>query len=234
MNWLGIDVETTGLDFEKDRIIELAAVLWDCERRTPLQIVSEFVVVADRPGISEEITKLTGITEYDVTSKGIFFKDVWTKVQNLLVDQADFIVAHNAPFDSGMIHAQLKRYDMPKPNRPWIDTMTDVPFPSGVTTRALPYLAAEHGFINPFPHRALFDVLTMLKVMSFYNANEITTLAKSPNVTVQAVVSFDEREKAKARNYRWNPEKKVWTKTMKDFQVPQEIAEAGFRCVIRE
>ena len=87
--------------------------------------------------------------------------------------------------------------------RPWIDTCTDVPYPPSVGSRTLRYLAADHLFINPFPHRAIFDVMTMLTVLSHYNVEEIAVLAKSPVIHVQAKVGYDEREKAKARGYMW-------------------------------
>ena len=49
-----------------------------------------------------------------------------------------------------------------------------------IKTRSLPYLAADHGFLNPFPHRALFDVMTMIQIAGMYDINEILKYADSP------------------------------------------------------
>jgi DNA polymerase-3 subunit epsilon len=231
MKLLGIDFETTGLSFDKDRITEIGAVLWCTEARAPMQIFNVLVHHEDGPGITEEITRLTGITQEMLDRYGVAPERAFARLVQLMLE-ADALVAHNGNgFDKPMWEAQMKRMKLPVPpdwSPLWIDTCMDVPYPEAITTRKLVHLAAEHGFLNPFAHRACFDVLTMLKVLERYPIEEVMESARQPMVTLQAMVSFDEREKAKARGYRWKAETKQWLRHLKAHHVEKEIAECGF------
>lgn len=154
--------------------------------------------------------------------------------------RAAAVVAHNGSgFDRPMFDAQLARMLEAEALRsqiaalPWIDTCLDVPFPEAITTRKLVHLAAEHGFLNPFAHRAVFDVLTMLRVMAAYPIEPILESAKQPLVTCIAQVSYDDREKAKARGYRWRGQSKLWVKHLKAHRLEEEKAQAGFPIEVR-
>src|SRR5208282_4762391 len=76
----------------------------------------------------------------------------------------------------------------------------DLEVPERNSTR-LTYMAADHAFLNPFPHRAMFDVMTMLKILDNYDIGKVMELAKSPTVTVKAIVSFDQKDLARNRGY---------------------------------
>ncbi len=190
---LGVDFETTGLDAAEDRITEVGAVLFDWETQTPLVVMSTFV----NPGrpIPEEITKLTGISNEMVAEYGLPEKDVLGDLRHIL-DCADYAMAHNAAFDKGFYDAAVLRHGFAPDDKVWLCTMDDIKYPDSITTRNLCYLAAEHSIINPFRHRAVFDVLTMLKVASNYEIDAIITSAQEPTLYVQALVSFDDKEKA--------------------------------------
>ena len=246
---LGLDFETTGLDFEKDRITEIGAVLWDCASNAPVVIYNALVKHADAPPITEEITKLTGITQAMLDEFGtlpiLAFREL-----NKLIGKAGAIVAHNGSgFDKPMIEAQMKRYAAftgeigcvergveigYEWTKPWVDTCIDIEFPPHITTRKLTHLAAEHGFLNPFSHRAVFDVLTMMRVLSLYPLAPVLESAEKPMVTLIARVSYDDREKAKARGYRWRGESKTWVRHMKAHKAEAEKTEAGFRVDVVE
>ena len=232
---LGLDFETTGLDFQTDRITEIGAVLWDTDQRQPVQIFSALVAHDDAPVITPEIAQLTGITESMLRLHG---RSPYEAFRDLiaLINECEFIVAHNgAGFDRPMLEAQMRRYDEDESfhhvaetypwTTPWIDTCMDIEFPPHITTRKLVHLAAEHGFLNPFAHRAIFDVLTMLRILDAYPLQPILECAMQPIVTLQALVSFDDRELAKARGYRWSANQKAWLKKVKAHKVKQEEAE---------
>ncbi len=229
---LGLDFETTGLNFESDRIIEVGAVLWDTATASPVQIYNTLVVHPDAPPITAEIEGLTGINQAMIDGYGQPASEVFFALTELIL-KAQFIVAHNGlGFDKPMLDAQyLRRPCVPSSVAlpTWIDTCLDVPYPPRITTRKLVHLAAEHGFVNPFAHRAVFDVLTMLRVLAAYSIDEVVLSSQQPLVNLVAVVSFDDKDKAKARGYRWNGETRQWVRSLKAHLVPREIEECGFR-----
>lgn len=227
---LGLDFETTGLDPVNDRITEIGACLWDTDRAQPVQLLQLFCNDGGVP-ISEEITKLTGITQRDLDMHG-GETHMALSMLNLLIDKAEAVVAHNGNnFDKLFYEKSCARVIVKPAEKIWIDTAQDIPYPPEITTRKLKHLAVEHGFMNPFAHRALFDVVTMLRVLSHYDIFEVLKYAQAPLVTVRAMVSYDNRQLAKDRRYQWDGGKKIWTKQLRDFQLEKEKAEAPFQVV---
>lgn len=227
MKIVGVDFETTGLDPKADRIIECGAVLYDWDTKMPLQLLSDFVL-PERP-IPEEITKLTGITDELVDANGASEREVLTDFTCMLLS-ADYVMAHfGNDFDRLFFKEACIRLGWDVPEGQWIDSANDIKYPESIKTRNLRHLAAEHNFLNSFSHRAVFDVLTMLKVASNYNIEEIIARSKEPTLYVQAVVSFDEKEFAKERGYRWCAAKKIWWKQLKQSDYEAEKFEYPFR-----
>lgn len=225
MKILGIDFETTGLDHKENRIIEVGAVLWDWEQSKPLSMMSELVIVGEP--LLEEIVKITGITDSDIQSYGIDERSAIGSLSEMLAS-SDYAMAHNGTaFDKLFYDAAATRLGCTV-DRTWLDTKTDIKFPEHITTRNLRHLAAEHGFLNPFAHRAVFDVLTMLKMASCYDLQQIIARAMEPTLYVQAVVSFDDKDKAKARGYYWHGGRRIWWRTFKESDYAEEIAVCGF------
>lgn len=226
---LGVDFETTGLDTTKDSATEAGAVLWDWEAKTPVLIYSKFVN-ASVP-ISQEITKLTGITQEMVTTYGEAESEIALNFQDL-IEKADYICAHNAPFDKGVYTELCKRSNLKPTDKLWLDTSVDVPYSEKLTgSRKLVHLAAEHGFVNPFAHRAVTDVLTMLMILAKYDINEVIENAKAIKITVMANTNYEQRELAKNAGFRWDAPIKAWTKVIKQNSMGKEIEKcekAGF------
>lgn len=224
---LGIDFETTGLNPETDRVIEIGVIQWETDLKKVTHAYSEMIKLPDQPKITEEIAGLTGINEnlHDFAFNFQPYKIPYIEFLGDLIEHSNYFVAHNAEFEKSFISQVGVLPDY----RPWIDTMTDIPYPPHVKTRNLEHLAADHGFINPFPHRALFDVMTMLKLMSFYDFAEIEKYALSEKITVIANVSYGDRDKAKALGYRWVD--KQWSKQIRVFELDEAkaaAAQAGF------
>lgn len=230
---IGVDVETTGLTIGKDRIIEVGAVAWDTERNVPAFIFSKFVYEPlTYPDLSPEITALTGIHLDNLTMFGESPKEVFQELATLM-RLGVAVVAHNGnQFDKPMIAAEFQREGVELPQLPWIDTLTDVPYPPKIETRKLPYLAAEHGFLNPFSHRAVFDVLTMFEFVKQYDFQQILALSAEPSVLLQAHTQAPwldggaSNTIAKGRGFRWDGSRKLWCKTVKRSQAAAELAKA--------
>lgn len=216
---LGIDLETTGLDPKEERITEIGAVLWDTSLNCPIKFFNE--LVDPEKQISSEITALTGITNELIAAHSIS-ESVAIPALLPLMDRADFFMAHNAKFDKGFLEASAARVGVNLQDKIWIDSSTDVAYPESISTRKLVHLAAEHKFVNPFAHRAVTDVLTMMQIVSQYNWDEVLLNANTPNVVLRAHVQFHDKEKAKGMGYRWDGDSKVWLKTVKASQVQKE------------
>lgn len=240
MRLLAIDLETNGLDPRKDRIIEIGAALWDTERKAALQARSHLIhppAGTDEAFLEERITKLTGITFDDLVEFGEPFPDVARPLGQLCEDaEVRFLVGHNArEFDRSFLLAELGRFGCEGTwaealaQLPWLDTMTDLPLPEDLKARKLSHLAADHGFLNPFPHRALFDALTSLRLLASYPLEEVIRFAEAPAVTLVAWnLPFERKDEAKNAGFQWDAAGRRWIKTVKDFQVDATRAAVKF------
>ncbi len=245
MRLLGLDFETTGFDTANDRITEVGAVLWDTETKAPIQLYSKFVWDEElekkcTPEVNEMMARVCGITPKMLSEFGHPAAITLDELDDLC-ESADYIVAHNGEnYDKPLLMAELTRHDVATiylRSLPWLDTRQDIPFAQEPDSRKLKHLALDAGFINPFAHRALFDVLTMLRVLSTYDIEQVIAYSKTPWITIRADVSYDHREKAKARRYAWEKigEKtysKCWVKRIKEDQLEKEKAEAGFPVLV--
>jgi DNA polymerase-3 subunit epsilon len=244
MRLLGIDFETTGLDTANDRIVEVGAVLWDVETKKPLKVFNEFLWNETIPPIPEEASRINGITDNMLHEMG---KEPMLGLHEIELiihkHRVDYLVAHNAEnFDKAILLSELERNRVEGLNikkTPWIDTRQDIPYDIEPTSKRLNHLAADCGFINPFQHRAVFDVLTMLRVLSQYDISKVLEYQKIPYVTVQAMVNYNDRQLAKEARYSWqNIGSKVyrnsWVKRIKKHLLEGERAKCKFPIVVLE
>jgi DNA polymerase III subunit epsilon len=154
-----IDTETTGLNHNQDKIIELGIVAFEYDPFT-----AEIIRVADRysgfedPGfpLSAETTEITGIT--DDMIRGHSFDD---ERVSRLADQATLVIAHNAGFDRKFVEVRFPAFS----RLPWACSVTQINWPAErMSTRILEYLLYKFGwFINA--HRALDDAEGLLGIL---------------------------------------------------------------------
>lgn len=220
MNILALDFETTGLDVENDRVTEIGAVIYDTERNKPIRVFNELVWSDSYPQLTDEVIQINGITMQDLKRFAKKPEEVWPKL-HAAIKQFPIVMAHNGfGFDFPILKAELTRVALDFPKFQAIDSGLDIPFPSHIFTRKLAHLAAEHGFANPFSHRAVFDVCTMLKIASGYEWGLLLERSKYPVVKVIARVSFQEKDRPKSQGFYWNRDKKEWVRYVRecDFQ----------------
>lgn len=239
---LGLDFEATGLDTNNDRVTEIGAVVWDTTAKAPLALMSEFVTDAQIQALlakPESYKKIPAewIAKGIEPVNGFALLNVMARSHGVT-----HIVAHNGNgYDRPLYAAEVARHGLQEDvlRLPWIDTRFDLPYPDEIDTRKLPYLAAEHGFLNPFPHRAVFDVMTMLRVMSKYDFAEAVRLSQEPWVTVRMVVSYDDRQSAKDLRYSWEKlgdksYPKCWVKRIRACKLDDERKLSKFPIVVLE
>ena len=107
---LVFDSETTGLPLpssapldKQPRIIELSIA-----RIEDGKIISEHSWLIDPEcSLTAEITKITGLTDADLTGKPKF-RELISEIEQAFAG-ADQLIAHNAPFDVGLLKFELAR-----------------------------------------------------------------------------------------------------------------------------
>lgn len=227
---LALDFETTGLDRNSDRITEVGAVLYSTTQARCL--LSSAYMVDNQVAVSKEITAMTGISKGMIDKFGLASKIALTALLGM-IEMSEAIAGQNfVEFDMPFLENWCAREGETLPPRLLIDTKTDLP---GIDPKHLGYMAADAGFLNPFPHSALSDCLTVLKLISLHDGkrypttfDDIVARASSPRVYIKAHVSFDNNKLAKKRKYAWRPEERLWFKCIKEMDLEQEIKDAPF------
>ena len=154
-----LDTETTGLDPERDRIIDIGAV-----RLGPdLEIRDRFVTLVD-PGVPIPlfITRLGGIADADVRGAPAF-PEAFAALREFAGDAV--LVGHNVGFDRDHLAAGARRAGLPPLANAWFDTLEAalLLYPE-LDRHALAVLAAEFR-IERQAHRALPDAETAADVL---------------------------------------------------------------------
>ena len=202
-----VDVETTGINADEDAIIEIGVVEFVLrEGKSSPELLNMYGALED-PGrpITEEIQKLTGLDNGLLKGQKI----AWEYIRSLL-ERSSLVVAHNAAFDRSFIE---KRPELAGLDLHWACSMKHIDWRGkGYKTRALNYLAADHGFVNAFAHRALFDCATTFRLIAPY-FQELVQRSYLRELRVLAVQApFEMKDKLKQQDYRWDAEKRVWFK----------------------
>lgn len=213
--WYGlyVDVETTGIDSSRDKIIELAMVLFGYDAHGRITGVEARFDELEDPGrpIPPEITALTGISDDDVRGRKID-DDAATR----LIERANLVIAHNARFDRAFLERRLRVFE----GLHWACSADDVAWrDEGLESRKLEYLAYRFGFFYD-GHRAVTDCLAGIHLLSrplprsgMPAMAALRESARRQDVLFRAVgAPFETKDRLKARGYRWRPEQKCWWK----------------------
>ncbi|MCX6126654.1 MAG: 3'-5' exonuclease [Proteobacteria bacterium] len=208
-----VDVETTGLDPVQDQVIEIGLCEFGWSEVMPPTVTRMYGALQDpQCPVSKEISTLTGLTDTVLKGQSID----WALVSKIW-NGATVIVAHNAEFDRGFLSRISALQGQPKH---WGCSVRHIDWRAkGFGTRKLQYLAADHGFVNPFAHRALFDCMTTYRLVRPHLA-ELLKRSHEPEIKFLAVGSpFESKDVLKASGYHWASEQRVWHKTVSPDQV---------------
>lgn len=213
-----VDLETTGVDPLNDKIIEVGLLEFTVTADGTAKITRMFSYLEDpEEPLSEDIKKITGLDDELLAGQ----KTDWQQVRNLM-QEAAIVIAHNAPFDRSFIEQRSELNDL---NLHWGCSVKHINWQRhGYKTRALNYLAADNGFVNPFAHRALFDCATTFRLIAPH-LQELISRSTLKEYLVSAVgAPFAVKDQLKARQYRWNGEQRVWAKTIFEDEIEEERA----------
>lgn len=163
------DTETTGLTLhpnapiaKQPKIIELGAALVDRNGQV-VETLSQLV----HPGeaITDEITKITGITNADLVGAPVFGSTL-PQLRHIF-SQAFAVFAHNLPFDKTMLRNDLARVDcldFPWPEQEYC-TVGIHKEQWGRNPKLIELYAWAIGKPLPQTHRALDDVMALVEVI---------------------------------------------------------------------
>lgn len=221
---LYVDVETTGLSAESDRIIELGLVAFEFDVEGRIYRLLDDLSAFEDPGvpIPPEIERLTGITDEMVAGKRLPDAAV-----SAWLERAHLVIAHNAAFDRPFLERRLAGFA----ERAWACSARDVPWHAeGFEGRKLEYLAMKQGFVYD-GHRAASDCLAGVHLLSLplprsgrLALDLLLERARRQGGRLYAVDSpFDAKDRLKARGYSWNG--RVW---FRDLPADQLGAEADW------
>lgn len=222
-----LDTETTGLDANRHRVIEICAasvLVSDAGRIVGIESIGSGTEDPGAP-LTEEITALTGLTDEDIAGT-VISRDKLTE----FIAQCDSVVAFNSGFDRPFVEMLLP--DLPL--LPWGCAMADVPW-RALTFEPGPqnYLLMQCGRYNATAHRARDDVLSLIQLLDHVCADGETVMAKVLSAIDSSAWRFEAtaapyhfRNDLKDRRYRWAPggRHKVWHK---------HVRQADFRAEYR-
>lgn len=163
--YAAFDVETTGLDAFRDRIVEIGLILFHFDSEGALVPESEWsTLVHPCIPIPATATVIHGINDVDVFNSPRFADLAYELVDKL---QGRVLVAHNASFDVGFLKSEYSRLKSTLSEMEIADTL-------GLLRLAVPNLLSYNlgkaayvlGLTTGTAHRALDDAKTCMQIFS--------------------------------------------------------------------
>lgn len=224
-----LDIEATGLSYNKDKLIELGMVKFEyTEDGRIFRLLDEFNGYQDpNMPIPEVISKLTGITDDTVKGRLINVDEVDSYLNNV-----DLIIAHNTQFDRAFFETTFPSVS----TKAWGCSMYDIDWRfEGISSHKLEYIAYKYGFFYE-GHRAVIDCLAGIHILAqnLPNSQELVLKRLLSNALairfkIYATGSpYDSKELLKARGYRWsmnqNDKYRAWSIELTENKVVEEIS----------
>jgi DNA polymerase-3 subunit epsilon len=206
-----LDTETTGLDVEKDDIINIGLMNIEFDDDGNLYSIVNGYNGFQKPRvpISNEITEITGITNEMLEGQSFDHEKI-----NEILSESCVVIAHNALFDRGFVD----RYFPLSKTKIWCCSMSDISWKSfNINSRRLIDIAIYFGFYFK-AHRAITDVAALIHILSksFSNVTVMKSLVDAIDkqyVRLDAVgAPFETKERLKIKKYKWDFVRKVWFK----------------------
>ena len=207
-----VDTETTGLDKEKDEVIEVGCILFDVSSRCVLSQLSFLLPVSSNN--AEYINR--------ISPKVSNIPQPWEEAINLfsrIVEHCDLIIAHNVEFDKKWF-GQGK---LPTLNKKWVCSLDDINWSFKKSLKSRPSIT-DLALAFDIPvwnlHRALSDCYYLAEVFKrCSNLEEMLSKAAEPRYLYKALVSYEDRFLAKDAGFKWNsPVQGAWTRKLSEYE----------------
>jgi DNA polymerase III subunit epsilon len=207
-----VDVETTGLNHDRDAIIQLAVCPIDYTLDGTIVRADPCQTWLEDPGrpLDAAISKLTGLTDDDLRGQRIDDEAV-----TALLQPARLVIAHNAAFDRPFLDRRLPVFA----EKPWACTWRDVPWMhEGFANQKLEWLVQE--LCGKFfqSHCATADTEVLVELLAArLPVSDRTVLAallesaRTPRVRVWAErTRYEDRTLLKDAGYQWSAPFHCW------------------------
>lgn len=217
-----LDLETTGLDYTTDEILELGMIKFYYSPEGKIKgYGSSFNELREPTNpISREISNITGITQDMVEGKTIDCQSV-----SDFIEDADLIIAHNAGFDRKFAEMFCSAFE----NKPWACSMASINWSDeGIESNKLAYIAMTLGMFYD-RHRALNDCAATLEILKLNlpisNSSALATLLTYSTMSsyrIEALQApYAAKDVLKKRGYKWfsgntRRQKCWWTEASED------------------
>jgi ribonuclease T len=164
-----VDVETAGVNPEKNALLEISAVLVDMDKNgifTPEECFSEHVLPFEGAQLDAKSLEFNKIDPFQplrfALDEECALKNIFSKINQALIKnncQRAVLVGHNAWFDLLFIKAAIKRTGLKSPFHAFtcFDTATLAGLIYGQTVLAKAMQAAKISFDQNEAHSAIYD-----------------------------------------------------------------------------
>ena len=221
-----VDTETTGLDQQRDKIVQLAMLVFEFDPATGqvFRVLDRFEALED-PGlpIPPGSSRIHGITDTMVAGQQI---DDAVVASHL--DGVSLVIAHNAAFDRPLLEARFSVFV----EQAWACSLDEINWDAeGFGARKLDYLGFRLGFFFD-GHHALEDCQALLEILQHdlptFGLKGLKALfdhhaQKSYRIWARRS-PFETKDALKGHGYRWDAEQKCWHKNVSGDDIKPEVA----------
>jgi DNA polymerase III subunit epsilon len=225
-----VDVETTGTNPDRDKIIELGICPFEYDRQTGriYKVLGSCEWLEDSGlSIPPEITKITGITDELVAGYRIDDRAV-----DDLLGRVVLVIAHNADFDRRFLERRPPAFV----TKHWACSRADIDWKAeGIRSSALEFIAYSLGFFHD-GHRAASDCRATLHALAQplpgtgrLALQALLEQARLPTWRLWArEAAIEKKDALKARGYAWSPGElgrpKCWYRDVSDADKAAEVS----------